>query len=120
MQTKSPEPTHLKVFKWRGFFLFSLLFLVFATLWAIVYVQHEIRYVESSYYKTLQKTLIAKEEWGRLMLEKEHLTSPARVEQEANKLDMTLDKTHYQYIYIEPIQKPQPELREQGYADAEN
>lgn len=103
MQTRFPEPTHLKDFKWRGFFLFLLVMLVCASLLAIVYVQHQIRHVESRYYHSLQQTLVAKEEWGRLMLEKKHLTSPIMVEQVAKqKLGMTLDKTHFQYIYIEP------------------
>lgn len=114
MQNTSPEPTHLKAFKWRGFFLLLLLFICLVTLLAIVKTQHEIRSVESTYYQTLQHALEAREEWGRLMLEKQHLTSPARVEQQAKQLDMTLDKTHYQYIYIQPDAEP---LTETGNAE---
>ncbi|HHS99611.1 MAG TPA: cell division protein FtsL [Thiomicrospira sp.] len=104
MQNRIPRPTHLKDFKWRGFFLFFLATLVLASLLAIVHVQHEIRNVESRYYQSLKQTLAAKEEWGRLMLEKKHLTSPIMVEQVAkNKLNMTLDKSHFQNIYINEI-----------------
>jgi len=104
MQNRSLEPTHLKGFKWSGFFLFILAMLVATSLLAIVHVQHEIRNVESLYYQSLKQNLIAKEEWGRLMLEKQHLTSPGMVEQVAkNKLDMTIDKTHFQNIYIQEI-----------------
>ena len=103
MQDRFPEPTHLKPFKWRGFFLFILVTLVLASLLAIVHVQHKIRNIESQYYQSLQQSLVAKEEWGRLMLEKKHLTSPNMVEQIAKqKLAMTLDKEHFQYLYIEP------------------
>lgn len=63
-----------------------------ACLVAIVQVQHSIRHTETEYYHALQKTLAAREEWGRLMLEKMHLSAPARVEQIAqSRLQMTLD-----------------------------
>ena len=103
MHDRFPEPTHLKNFKWRGFFLFILVTLVCASLLAIVHVQHKIRNIESRYYQSLQQSLVAKEEWGRLMLEKKHLTSPKMVEQIAKQqLGMTLDKEHFQYLYVEP------------------
>lgn len=123
MQSRFPEPTHLKNFKWRGFFLFILVTLVCASLLAIVHVQHQIRNIESRYYQSLQQSLVANEEWGRLMLEKKHLTSPTMVEQVAKqKLGMTLDKTHFQYIYIEPtIPKIEtPEKIEQEAEHVEN
>lgn len=101
MHNRFPEPTHLKEFKWRGFFLFILVTLVLASLLAIVHVQHQIRNVESQYYQSLKQALVAKEQWGRLMLEKKHLTSPTMVEQVATqKLHMTLDKTHFVNLYI--------------------
>jgi len=104
MHDRFPEPTHLKNYKWRGFFLFILVTLVLASLLAIVHVQHKVRNIESRYYQSLQQSLVAKEEWGRLMLEKKHLTSPDMVEQIAKqKLGMTLDKEHFQYLYVEPI-----------------
>ena len=117
MQSRFPKPTHLEDFKWRGFFLFILVTLVCASLLAIVHVQHQIRNVESRYYQSLQQTLVAKEEWGRLMLEKKHLTSPIMVEQMAkHKLGMTLDKTHYQYLYIEPT-LPQIDTLKPGFEE---
>lgn len=104
MHDRFPEPTHLKNYKWCGFFLFILVTLVLASLLAIVHVQHKVRNIESRYYQSLQQSLVAKEEWGRLMLEKKHLTSPDMVEQIAKqKLGMTLDKGHFQYLYVEPI-----------------
>ncbi|BCN93875.1 hypothetical protein THMIRHAM_16600 [Thiomicrorhabdus immobilis] len=104
MHNRFPEPTHLNAFKWRGFFLFLLVTLVCASLLAIVHVQHQIRNVESQYYQSLKQALVAKEQWGRLMLEKKHLTSPIMVEQVAKKkLDMTLDKAHFFNVYIHEI-----------------
>lgn len=101
MHNRFPEPTHLNAFKWRGFFLFLLVTLVCASLLAIVHVQHQIRNVESQYYQSLKLALVAKEQWGRLMLEKKHLTSPIMVEQVAKqKLNMTLDKEHFYNVYI--------------------
>jgi len=123
MHNRFPEPTRLKDFKWRGFFLFLLVALVCVSLLAIVHVQHQIRNVESQYYQSLKQTLVAKEEWGRLMLEKKHLTSPAMVEKIAKqKLDMTLDKTHFHNIYINSVNKPQqsPVSSNKAKIDAEN
>ena len=103
MQSRFPEPTSLKQFKWSGFFLFFLALLTLVSLLGIVHVQHEIRHTESRYYQTMQQTLVAKEEWGRLMLEQKHLTSPVMVEQVARQqLDMTLDNDNFQYIYLPP------------------
>ncbi|GAB6070759.1 hypothetical protein JCM30760_18560 [Thiomicrorhabdus hydrogeniphila] len=119
MQDRFPEPTHLKAFKWRGFFLFILVTLVLASLLAIVHVQHKIRNIESQYYQSLQQSLVAKEEWGRLMLEKKHLTSPNMVEQIAKqKLGMTLDKEHFQYLYIDPT-LPKLENMNNNHSEAE-
>lgn len=67
----------------------------------VISVQHKVRALESQYYQALRQSLEANEEWGRLRLEKEHLTSPARVEQIAKtQLNMTSDKSNYQLIYI--------------------
>ena len=105
MNRRFPEPTHLKAFKWRGFFLFLLSLIMLASLLGIVYVQHEIRHTESSYHAVMQQTLVAKEEWGRLMLEKEHLTAPAMVEKIAiEQLNMTIDNEHFETVYLEPVQ----------------
>lgn len=115
MHNQIPKPTHLNTFKWRGFFLFLLVTMVLASLLAIVHVQHKIRSVESQYYQTLKHTLVAKEEWGRLMLEKTHLTSPAMVEKVArDKLGMTLNESYNQKIYIHNMMnlKSQQEKRE--------
>ncbi|MDG6774016.1 cell division protein FtsL [Thiomicrorhabdus sp. ZW0627] len=106
MLRRFPKPTHLKVFKWRGFFLFGLVISVLITLVAIILVQHQIRHTETQYYMALQKNIQAKEEWGRLMLEKMHLSAPARIEQIAQtKLNMVLEKSteshNLQTIYLQ-------------------
>ena len=112
--------------KWRGLFLFILLVFVIASLIAISLVQHQVRSLESQYYQALKQALKANEEWGRLRLEKEHLTAPARIEYIAKtKLNMTLDKSNYQVIYVtkhpikhlvehqeEPERKPQVKIEE--------
>lgn len=103
VSSRFPEPAPLNAFKWSGFFLFFLALLTLGSLLAIVHVQHEIRNLESRYYSSMQETLNAKEEWGRLMLEKKHLTSPVMVEKIAKEqLNMTLDKANFQYIYLDP------------------
>lgn len=106
MLRRFPKPTHLNLFGWRGFFLFSLLLTILLTLLAIVQVQHEIRHTETAYYLALKKNIEAKEEWGRLMLEKTHLSSPARIEKIAqSKLNMVFEKSqkkhNLQIIYLQ-------------------
>ncbi|VAW44357.1 hypothetical protein MNBD_GAMMA04-1503 [hydrothermal vent metagenome] len=97
------KPTHLKINKWRGLFLFILLVFLLGSLVAISKVEHQIRALETKYYNVLKQALKANEESGRLRLEKEHLTAPARVESVAKtQLNMTRDKSNYQTIYIAP------------------
>jgi len=110
MLRRFPKPTHLMVIKWRGFFLFSLIIIVLMSLLAIIKVQHEIRHIETDYYLALQNKIQAREEWGRLTLEKMHLSAPARVEQIAqSKLNMTLEKSvekgNLQTIYLKNSDK---------------
>lgn len=93
---------------WRGFFLFGLVIIVLVSLLAIVKVQHQIRHIETDYYLALQNNIQAKEEWGRLTLEKMHLSAPARVEQIAqSKLNMTMDKSvalgNLQTVYLNTL-----------------
>ncbi len=104
---KPLKPTHLTFNKWRGLFLFILVLFVLASLVAISKVEHQVRALETQYYQVLKLALKANEESGRLQLEKEHLTAPARVEYVAKtELSMTRDKSNYQTIYI--VQPPQP------------
>jgi len=96
------------VFKWRGFFLFSLLLIVLLSLLAIIQVQHQIRHTETDYYLALKNQIQAEEEWSRLMLEKMHLSAPARVEQIAqSQLNMTMKKSveqnNLQTIYLKEL-----------------
>ena len=79
--------------------------MVLLSLLAIINVQHEIRHIETDYYLALKNKIEAKEEWGRLTLEKMHLSAPARVEQIAqSKLNMTMEKSvelgNLQTIYL--------------------
>jgi len=102
----SEKPTHLKFNKWRGLFLFILWLILLVSLVAIVKVEHQVRGLETQYYQVLKEALKANEESGRLRLEKEHLTAPARVEYIAKtEMNMTRDKSNYQTIYIvQPVQ----------------
>lgn len=76
-----------------GFFAFILLLIILISLLGIVFVQHQIRHLETEYALQLQDRKNAQEEWGRLTLEKHHLSAPARVEQLArDKLNMSFDK----------------------------
>ncbi|MCF6346011.1 MAG: cell division protein FtsL [Thiomicrorhabdus sp.] len=110
---ESPKPTHLKVNKWRGLFLFILVLLVVGSLVAISNVEHQVRALESQYYQSLKQALKANEEWGKLRLEKEHLTAPARVEHIAKtELNMTLDKSNYQTIYLMPVSRESSRAQE--------
>ena len=108
MLRRLPKPTHLMVFKWRGFFVFSLLVLTLLSLLAIIQVQHHIRHIETDYYLALKKQIEAKEEWGRLSLEKMHLSAPARVEYIAqSQLGMTIEKSvkagNLQTLYLKAL-----------------
>ena len=68
---------------------------------AISKVEHQVRALETQYYQALKQALKANEESGRLRLEREHLMAPARVEYIAKtQLNMTLDKSNYQTIYL--------------------
>ena len=111
---KFPKPTHLKVNKWRGLFLFILLVFLLSSLVAIVKVEHQIRALETQYYNVLKQGLKANEESGRLRLEKEYLTAPARVEYIAKtELNMTRDKSNFQVIYIaQPLPERKDGMRE--------
>lgn len=123
MHNRTPETAHLRDFKWSGFFLFSLALITLISLLGIVHIQHDIRSVESRYYQTMQQTLVAKEEWGRLMLEKKHLTSPAMVEKVASEqLEMTLNKANFEYLYLPPKMSsiPQTELNSANEVVNEN
>jgi len=104
---KNLKPTHLTFNKWRGLFLFILVLFVLASLVAISKIEHQVRALETRYYQVLKLALKANEESGRLRLEKEHLTAPARVEYVAKtELNMTRDKSNYQTIYIVHSEKP--------------
>ncbi len=76
------------------FFLLGMLGIVLISMLAIVVIQHEIRNLETDYAKSLKIQNQQREEWGRLSLEKHHLSAPARVEQVAReKLNMTIESS---------------------------
>jgi len=74
-----------------GFFAFILLLVVLFSLLGIIYVQHSVRHMETEYAQLLETQKKQKEVWGKLRLEKNHLSALARVEQIAkNQLKMHL------------------------------
>jgi cell division protein FtsL len=74
---------------------------------AVVQVQHQVRLLETKYSDKLMYQKDLQEEWGRLSLEHNHLTAPARVEHLATqKLGMHLTSNsdnHAQVIFIKPV-----------------
>ncbi|BBP42904.1 cell division protein FtsL [Thiosulfativibrio zosterae] len=74
---------------------------------AVVQVQHQVRLLETKYSDKLMQQKNLQEEWGRLSLERNHLTAPARVEHLATqKLGMHLisnSDNQAQVIFIKPV-----------------
>jgi cell division protein FtsL len=86
-------------------FLTAMMFVLFVV---IVQVQHHIRHIQTQYADALNHQILLREEWGKLALEKHHLTSLARIESIAkNDLGMQLKSSrNLQHIYIEALPKP--------------
>ncbi len=105
MTSRFFKPIQLMKINWAGLFAFLLLSLLAIILVLIVLVQHKVRHLETSYYQGLQEQAKLDEEWGRLMLEKSHLSSPGRVERVArDTLQMTVPQT--QQIIILQSREP--------------
>ncbi|MDY0137284.1 MAG: cell division protein FtsL [Thiomicrospira sp.] len=85
MAHQHTKPGSFKRLNWSGLFAFLLLTLVAITWVLIVLTQHHIRHLETRYFEGLTQLNQLEEEWGRLMLEKNHLSSPARVERVAKE-----------------------------------
>lgn len=107
LRHRLPTPSRPKN-GWYGGFALILLGVISLSLVAIVQLQHQIRHLETQYASALQNQLKLKEEWGKLKLEKHHLTALARVEDIArNQLKMTLEKHPDQQnshtIYLAPL-----------------
>lgn len=79
------KPGQFRRLNWSGLFAFLLLTLIAVTWVLIVLMQHHIRHMETRYYEGLTQLNQLDEEWGRLMLEKNHLSSPGRVERVAKE-----------------------------------
>lgn len=105
---KLPKPTHW-LSQWRGLFLFGVL--VSLSLCVVilavgnVWIQHQVRHLETAYYAELKNQQQLRSEWGKLMLEQSHLTARARVQQIAEKqLHLKLEKNpslhNFQTIYL--------------------
>lgn len=108
MKQRLPKPSQPTRLSWSGLFAFLLLSLLAAILVVVVLLQHHIRHLETSYYESLMLQKQLDEEWGRLMLEKTHLSSPSRVERVAREqLNMGVP-IEAQVIIIEPS-STQPE-----------
>jgi cell division protein FtsL len=104
------KPNRLIRFSPAGLFAFILLLILALTGLAQVWMQHHLRHLETAYYEQLQLKSKLTEDWGRLMLEKSHLSSPSRVERNAREeLDMQLPQTGYFVIIpIEPSPSSEP------------
>ncbi len=75
-----------------GLFALGFLAVILVAMISIVLVQHNIRNLETAYAKMFAYQKQHHGEWGRLILEKHHLSAPARVEQIAREnLNMTIN-----------------------------
>lgn len=121
MNLSSPSKPSRPLWRRSGFFAFILLGISLILLLAIVQVQHQVRLLETKYSEQLMQQKNLQEEWGRLSLERNHLTAPARVEHLATqKLGMHLTShpdNQTQVIFIKPVM---PEIsREQFVTGAQ-
>lgn len=103
---KLPSLRQFKKFNWQGFFVPMLVVILVASLIAIVEVQHQVRHLETQVAQSLKKQVALHQEFGKLTLEKHHLTALARVEYLAKtQLNMTLEKSpelqNFQIIFLE-------------------
>lgn len=84
-----------------GFFAVLLLLMVLISLIGIISVQQKVRHLETQYAQQLaiqQKQIV---KWGRLSLEKSHLSAPIRVEQIAkDKLGMYLLRSNSEQTQV--------------------
>lgn len=107
MHLSSPLKPSWPFWRRSGFFAFLLLLLTLSLLLAIVQAQHEVRVLETRYSEKMIEIKSLQEEWGRLSLERNHLTAPARVEQLAiQKLGMKLvqpGQKSMPVIFIKPV-----------------
>lgn len=106
LRRKLPSPNRHS-FRWSGVLTLFLLGFIAFSLVATIQLQHHIRHLETQYAKALQQEVALKEEWGKLKLEKHHLTALARVKEIAKtRLDMTLEKhpneKNAQTIFLRP------------------
>ncbi|UQB42632.1 cell division protein FtsL [Thiomicrospira microaerophila] len=74
------KPNQRNRFNLAGLFAFLLLCILAAMIGVTILLQHHIRHLETQNFIASQQKLELDEEWGRLMLEKNHLSSPGRVE----------------------------------------
>lgn len=103
---KLPSLRQFKTINWQGFFALFLLGVLVTSLIAIIEVQHQVRHLETQVAQSLKKQVALRQEFGKLTLEKHHLTALARVEYIAkNQLKMTLEKSpqfdNFQIIFLE-------------------
>ncbi len=106
-----PKPA--RQFDWSGgLFLWLPVFLLLVALGLAlsgVWLQHQVRHLETRYSQDLKMHQQLKAEWGKLMLEQSHLTARARVRQIAEqKLHLRLEKNpqlhNFQSIDLLPKQ----------------
>lgn len=67
-----------------------------------ILLQHHIRHLETQNFIANQHKLELDEEWGRLMLEKHHLSSPGRVESIARE-GLNMQQPKPEQVVVLPI-----------------
>lgn len=74
------KPTQPNSFALSGLFAFILVCVLAALVGVTILLSHHIRHLETAVFNATETKAELDEEWGRLMLEKGHLSSPGRVE----------------------------------------
>jgi cell division protein FtsL len=74
------KPIQPNSFALSGLFAFVLVCVLAALIGITILLTHHIRHLETAVFNATEAKAELDEEWGRLMLEKGHLTSPGRVE----------------------------------------
>lgn len=80
MMMQDEKHIQKNLFGLSGLFAFVLVCVLAAMVGVTILLTHHIRHLETAVFNATQTKYALDEEWGRLMLEKGHLSSPGRVE----------------------------------------
>lgn len=111
MATQLPSRLNqLKIFSWSRLLVLLILGVILLSSITIIQVQHQVRHLETSYAKALVQQENLREQTGRLLLEKHHLSALSRVEEVAsNQLNMhpiSSNKTGHATVFIKiPVEQ---------------